>query len=432
VRAPESKAFSKMGLMGEHPESADSHNVEDLCLAARERAKGGPMSREEVLRYLALLVDSRGAPDPDDPPSYDWTGGAPLAGGSSMHVSDEAARALRACGGDALSAELDVHLRRAATPSELEHVAVLAADLLGCRSPFVLELLSHSSPAMRVLGLRAIAPLTWRNYENFDVLAPLLADEHLDVSRQANTLMQGTGTWLKPLPGDTVDTGLVEKALQRLQATPPDGQLSRLESLTYLAILSGAWEALAEALALLPEQMLQSIVNLPAITRENFIHLLAARPALYDGLRAAAYARFRAAPPGKRYHELPLVCYFMPDPQALELGLSELGLRASAGIEMAGFVGHDAQLMPRLLDAALVSARRNQADAFGIKCLFVSNPQAFASALMRSPAELETRLEKIRFVLQELPSRTEADGHMAHLKEHLERLALQAKPRRKN
>jgi hypothetical protein len=418
--------------MSEHPESADFDNVEALGLAARQRAKGGPMSREEVLQYLALLDDSRGAPDPDDPPSYDWTGGAPLAGGSSMYVSDEAARALRVCGGDALATELDARLRQAIIPSEREKVAVLAVDLLGSRSPFVLDLLSHSSADMRALGLRAVAPLGWRNYENFDLLAPLLADEHLDVSRQANALVQGTGTWLKPLPGDTVDIGLVEKAVQRLQATPPDGQLSRLESLTYLAILTEAWEVLAEALALLPEQMLQSIVDLPAITRENITHLLAARPALHDRLRAAAYARFKAAPPGKRYHELGLVCCFMPDAQALKLGLEELHWRASAGIEMAGFVRHDARLMRRLLDAALNCAQRNQADAFGIKALFFANPKAFASALMRSPAELETRLEKIRSVLQELPSRTEADGHMALLKEHLERLSAQAKPRRQN
>src|SRR6187399_2457878 len=125
--------------MGEYPESADSHNAEDLCLAARERAKGGPMSREEVLRYLALLDDVRGAPDPDDPPSYDWTGGAPLAGGSSMYVSDEAARTLRACGGEALATELDARIRLAVAPAELEEVAVLAVDLLGSRSPLVLN-----------------------------------------------------------------------------------------------------------------------------------------------------------------------------------------------------------------------------------------------------------------------------------------------------
>jgi hypothetical protein len=202
--------------------------------------------------------------------------------------------------------------------------------------------------------------------------------------------------------------------------------------LTYLAILTEAWEELAQALAQLPEQMLQSIVNLPAITAEKFTHLLTARPSLRDGLRAAAYARFKAAPPGKRYHELPLVCCFMPDAEALELGLAELGVRASSGIEMARFVQHDARLMPRLLDAALIAARRDQADAFGMKSLFVSNPQAFASALMTSPAELETRLEKIRSVLQELPSRREADEHMALLTEHLERLALQAKPRGTN
>jgi hypothetical protein len=424
----------QMGLMSEHPESADSDNVEALCLAARERARGGPMSPEEVLRYLALLSDSRGVgvADSDDPPSYDWTGGAPRAGGSSMYVSDEAARTLRKCGGAALVAELDARLRHAGVPSELERVAVLAVDLLRSRSPFVLHLLSNSSPDMRALGLRAVAPLRWRTYENFDLPAPLLVDEHLDVSRQANALIHDTGTWLKPLPGDTLDVGLVEKALQRLQAAPPDGHVSRLESLTYLAILTGAWEALAEALAPLPEQMLQSIVNLPAITRENLTHLLAARPTLRDGLRAAAYARFKAAPPGKRYHELGLVCCFISDPQALELGLEELRLRARAGIEMAGFVRHDARLMRRLLDVALNCARRDQADAGGIKALFVANPQAFASALMRSPAELETRLEKIQSVLQELPSRTEADGHMALLKEHLERLASQPRPRRQN
>jgi len=129
-----------MGLMAEHPEWADSSSVEDLCLQARERARGGPMSREEVLRYLALLDDSRGVPDPDDPPSYDWTGGAPLAGGSWMHVSDEAAHALRGCGGDALAAELDAHIRQAGTPAEREQAAVRAVDLLGSHSAVVLSL----------------------------------------------------------------------------------------------------------------------------------------------------------------------------------------------------------------------------------------------------------------------------------------------------
>lgn len=57
---------------------------ESLCLAARERAQGGPLTRDEILYYLMLLDDTRSAPDPDDPPSYDWTGGAPLAGGSQI------------------------------------------------------------------------------------------------------------------------------------------------------------------------------------------------------------------------------------------------------------------------------------------------------------------------------------------------------------
>jgi hypothetical protein len=102
--------------------------------------------------------------------------------------------------------------------------------------------------------------------------------------------------------------------------------------------------------------------------------------------------------------------------------MSELAVRASAGMEMAVFAKHDPGLMPRLLDAALPCVRRDQTDAHGIKSLFRAHPQAFAQTLLKKPGTQAETIEKVRAVLRQLPSRTDADALMARLTGEIERI----------
>lgn len=397
---------------------------------ARKRALGPALSAGEVERYLALLDDRRTAPDPDDPPSYDWTGGAPLAGGSQMQVCDQAAQTLRKCGGEALTAALHARLQSAQIVPEREAVIQLAFDLLGCRHPFVLARLYEENEENRAAVLRAFAPLAWRNHENLDLLAPFLASKKAAEARQACHLMQLTATWLKPQAAGKLPASLLDDTVQQLQKAPPEDEPLRMDCVGYAAFLTGGWDTLARTLSQRPAQDTARVVNLPCFTASHAAPLLQAHPALRDVFRTAIYARFSAARPGSRYHELPLVCCFAPDPQALDLGMSELAVRASAGMEMAVFAKHDPGLMPRLLDAALPCVRRQQADAHGIKSLFLAHPQAFAQTLLSKPATQVETIEKVREVLRQLPSRTEADALMARITGEIERITAHSRKKK--
>ena len=390
-------------------------SAESLCLAARERRTGSPLTAEEVRQYLSLLGDERTAPDPDDPPSYDWTGGAPLAGGSQMQVAREAELTLNACGGAALADELSQRLNAECSDDEREAIVVLTLKLLGCRHPLITAMLHHQEPAARGMALRAFAPIGWRVYEYMDLLSPLLIDEDAGVAQQVCALMREAGAWLSPKLAHLLPDGLMERAVHRLQQAAVDQQAPRMACAGYAALLSGDWARLASVLVQRSSDALSQVVCLPGFTSACIAPLLNAQPALREGLRDAVYARFSAARQGWRYHELPLVCCFAPDASALELGMEELALRASAAIEMMVFIEHDPSLMPRLLGAALASARLEQVDAYGIKALLLANPQAFAHALLAAPDTLKTNVDKIREVLDRLPSRQEGAEHMAVL-----------------
>ena len=190
--------------------------------------------------------------------------------------------------------------------------------------------------------------------------------------------MQLAEAWLKPqAAGKYPPVCWMTRCNSRGKRSPEDKPL-RMDCVGYAAFLTGGWDTLARTLSQRPAQDTARVVNLPRFTASHAAPLLRAYPALRDVFRTAIYGRFSAARPGSRYRELPLVCYLAPDPQAQDLGMSELAVRASAGMEMAVFAKHDPGLMPRLLDAALPCVRRDQTDAHGIKSLFLAHLQAFA------------------------------------------------------
>lgn len=237
--------------------------------------------------------------------------------------------------------------------------------------------------------------------------------------RQANELVRETGTCLKPLPAGTLPGNWVSEAHYLLHAAPRDEAIPRLESFTTLAVLTDSWAALAAVAMTLAPPALLHMVSLPGFVSTYAHQLMEAQPSLHESLRAAVFARFNAARPGWRYHELVLVCCFAPHAEAFELGLAELRLRASAGMEMAMFAEHDPSRMPRLVSAAFENARSAQVDAFGFKSLFLANPQAFAAALSAEPATVDERLKRLKEIFRALPSSRDGDHYMTMLQDIL-------------
>ncbi|MBX3531103.1 MAG: hypothetical protein KF849_10880 [Rhizobiaceae bacterium] len=398
---------------------ATSTDPEVLCLTARRRASvGKPFSRHEVETYLRLMDDLCWVPDPDDPPSYDWTGGTPVAGGGKMQVRAEAARALKTCGGSeleiALGGMLDAHGK---------HSAELTVELLGGRHPLMLTLLADVDPTRRAQGLRGFAPLRWQNEQYLDLLAPLLADDVLEVAELTASLVRQCGYRVAGGVSSPQLGVALAKARRRFDEASGDARGVRIEGLAYLALLAKDRAELARLMARVTDAEMNQLVALPGFGVDAIQGVLDHDVTLRLRVKSAAFAFFRAGRPGSRFHELaPLTC-FAPDRDALKLALEEVRCRASAGIEMARFARVAPSSTDAIVEAAFTNARRESVEASGFKALIDVDPARFAQALVAAPDKLQNRLARLDTLLTYLPSRQDGIDLMQAVRSHVDRLS---------
>jgi hypothetical protein len=386
---------------------------EKLCLAARERAAGAHLSVSEVEHYYALLDDHRRIEDPDDPPSYDWTGGAPLAGGSTVSVSETAAQVLRKCGGNELVGFLTSKLENAS--SERQKAVEQSILLLGVSHRIVIELLRSDSAELRETVVSAFMPVNWSATTTIPgILAPLLMDTSDAVVRRVNEVLRELGTFAKQLREQDLPVGIVQRARAHLDDADHEGRRTRLESYFYATFLAGAWSDLASYLVTLDKEETSFLVRLARFDGEVVRKVLEIDPALRATLKVPISERFQADPPGRRYSGDRLAC-FAPDRDAFELILEELRCRPSAALDIARFLKLEPSWMPETLEAAFFSVRETQVDALGFQRLALSDIDSFVRALLASP-HVETRLETLRKLFRCLPDISVGDRLMADLR----------------
>ena len=398
-------------------EEADS-----LCMRARSRAAGGPLSHAEVVSYLALLADERWVPDPNDPPSYDWSGGPALAGGSEMQVRKEVAKALRTCGGEELARVLESNLFGSSTDSEREYFGCLAVELLGPSHSFVLGLLRHESPMIRELAIGRFASLGWKNHENTVLLSPLLIDESDAVVARAVAIFSNLQTWFKAVPAGSLPADMINVAVERLKTTTGSRKL-RLESFALVALLTESWPELASVLRTIPADERQMMIAKECFGATAIKHLLGIEPSLRPLLKSAVFEKFKSGAVGKRYYVVSEVCLFAPDADAFELALSEVRFRTDCVSDLRRFLESSPEFMPPLVEAAFERPRETQGDAVGFRDLMQCNPEAFAQAIADAPASSELRLKKLDKILNCLSSSRDAEMLMSTLRVNLIRLA---------
>ncbi len=400
--------------------------AESLCMRARSRAAGGPLSNAEVESYLALLLDERWVPDPDDPPSYDWSGGPPQAGGSEMQVREQAAKTLRICGGEELARVLEFSFFGSSTDSEREYFACLAVELLGPSHSFVLGLLRHESPMIRELAIGGFTSLGWKNHENTVLLSPLLIDESDAVVARAVAIFSNLKSWFKAVPAGALPAGMIHVAMERLKTTAGSRKL-RLESLALVALLTENWTELASVLRTIPSDERQIMVALECFGVSAIEQLLRFEPSLRPLLKAAVFEKFKSGEFGKRYYVVSEICLFAPDADAFELGLSEVRFRTHCVSDFRRFVEYSPLFMPALVDAAFERPSETQGDAVGFRDLMQCNPEAFAQAIAAAPPTSVLRLNKLDKILSRLSSSRDGEKLMCALRENLTRLASEVK-----
>lgn len=362
-------------------------DAEGRCLAARERADGGPLTDDEVATYLAWLEDERTAGDPLDPPSYDWGGGGPVAGGAEMQVSREAAALLRKRGGDALARLLE---RRLGVPGERARAAGLAVELLGAPHPLVKAMLAQGEPEVREAIAAGFARQPFLGADAPPTLVLGLFDDRpavvRDVVAALDRAIGGREQAVAALPPDAF-----------ARARHPDARIA-------LAALTGRWR---EA-ALTPADCAR-VVARKQVSTEQLGALLSAQPELAAPLLAAVRARFERAPPGRRYDATNQLAAFAPDAGAFALVLSEVRARSSAVDAASRFVSRQPALLEPTIEALLVSLQEEQHTALGVRALIRVDPRAFGAAF---PTDQRARLRK---VLRNLPNVLEADTLLASL-----------------
>lgn len=389
-----------------------------LCLAIEERPDR-PMDAGEVKRHLDLLADERWVDEPEDRRWSDWTG--PIEPVRQMQVRGTAMWALRKWGGELAAREVARRIEEGAAGSPDDRARTIgdAAELLGIAHPVFVDLLQHhKDEAVRGAALQAVRKRgEFEMRQQIHLFAPLLADADEQIVRQALDLLQEATTGVPVLPGSAGD--LFDQMCGWV--TKSGGSALRDEAWTVAAIVCGRWTELAAKVRneMGEEERLRLVRWLNSRTLS---HLLGSGD-VREALRPAVFARFRAARPGWRFHDLPMVCCFAPDEDALALGLEELALRAGAGMEMAAFVKADAALGPRILATAIGAVPREsslqQMDAFGLKSLFEADSCCFAEFVAKEPA---ARLHWFEKAWKRLPDSREADRLMNSLRSALERL----------
>lgn len=417
--------------------SPEEVEVAELCRAARARLqRGDPLSRDEVARWLDLVDDERHALEPsDEPPQEGWHA---RPGGALVQVGACARELLRQRGGERSAAELAGRLETAGDVASKRAIIARAIDLLGLPNPVLTGCLAHRDADRRVLALTALRRIR-RGAGALELILPRLLDDSAAVVAAANAAMRGPAVAFEALPRDA-PRDLCERARARLgappsqasatgespiadspaplarlrawltggrgaSASPPpvpppaasvDDRRARLESFANIAVLAQDWPALAAVAASADEGDTRLVFGVAPFRAEHVAPLLALAPQLRGATKAAAIARFEAAPPGRRDVELALICRFAPDPDIFELGLAELRLGAAGARAMAAFARDDAACMPSLLAAALENPSSDQFGAAGLAALFDAAPRAFAMALAAQPAqERERRMKTV-------------------------------------
>lgn len=399
-----------------------TETVETLCLTARARATGGPLTPDEINYYVELMRDERSAPDPDDPPSYDWTGGAPLAGGSQMAVRDTAAGTLKKCGGDALVNELRARFQHANDSAGRAHYAGVAAQLLGCRHALLLDWLTRGSADVRAAVASGILKTGTDIHKHLDLVAPLLADSSEAVIEQAIAVFKRHEFWIgweAPQMSETFSSSLVTRAAELLQAAPPLQQLMRRQSLIYLTLVAANWKMLVDIAVKSTPEELRQLTDIQCFTGKVLTAMLALEPALAASIRPIIFAQFQRHP---RHRQIGLLCCFAPDRNALELALTALRNNTGAACEIVVFVERDPACMPAIVEAAFQNPQRDSSNAAGFKYLLNSNLQAFAQALADSPQTRDARLNTLRSTLECCTASAEVEKLMSQLKDSLARL----------
>lgn len=364
-------------------------DAEGRCLEARARAELGPLSDAEVAAWLALLDDRRTAPDPLDPPSYDWGGGGPVAGGSEMQVSSEVAALLRTRGGDALARAFGPRLR---APGARSQVAALAVELLGPPHPLIAELLADADASVREAIAGGVANQPYLSTEALTALAPALLDPHGPVVRHAVAAFDKAFYGHEPA----------------IAALPPDAlaRATQLDARILIAAVSRRWSELE----LTPADC-GHVVARKVATAERLEALLAAQPALAGPLFDAVRRRFESERVGSRYDSAAQLAAFASKEEAFTLFLTELRARPSAADVAARFVARDRARLSPVIAAVLAGMRvGDQHGALGLRALIQVDPPAFAAAF---PAE---RRDDLRRALRALPDSTEGQRLLASMK----------------
>lgn len=364
-------------------------DAEGRCLDARRRSEGGPLSDAEAAAWLAVLDDRRTAPDPLDPPSYDWGGGGSVFGGGEMQVSSEVTALLRTRGGDALARAFGPRLR---APGDKDSVAALAVELLGPPHPLIAELLADADPSVREAIAGGVASQSYLSTEALTAVAPALLDAHGPVVRHAvaafDTAYSGHEAAIAALPADAL------------------ARATQLDARILIAAVSGRWTELP-----LEPVDCARVVARKVATAARLEALLAAQPALAEPLFDAVRRRFQSEGAGTRYDSAAQLAAFASREEAFTLFLTELRARTGAADVAARFVANERARVPAVIAALLAGMRTgDQHGALGIRAVIQVDPPAFAAAF---PAE---RRDELGRVLRALPDATEGKRLLASMK----------------
>lgn len=382
------------------------------------------MSADEVEYYFDLLDDHRQIEDPDDPPSYDWTGGAPLAGGSKVSVSESAIEVLQKCGGVELARYLGGKIE-----NDLSHRQELARQailLLGVSSPLVSDLLRSSSAEMREAVVAALMPINWSMADKIPViLAPLLVDVSDPVVARVNDVLRTLGTFTKQLLEENLPAGMLPTMRSLLDRTQAESRSIRLEAYFYAICLSGAWSELASLLSTLDEDEVWFLIGIPRFDGNVVRSVIEIAPASRAILKAPIMESFRRETPCRRFSADRLAS-FAPDRDAFELILEELRCRPSAGIDIARFLKAEPSWMLETIEAAFLTVSECQVDALGLQQLVLSDLDAFVRALL-AYRHYEIKLETLRKVFRCLPDVSVGDKLMDDVRSRA--AAIQSEPK---